>query len=44
MSVQAMKAGAIDFLTKPYREQDILDAVVPLSNATESDVKTKWPP
>jgi FixJ family two-component response regulator len=28
MSVQAMKAGAIDFLTKPYREQDLLDAVV----------------
>jgi FixJ family two-component response regulator len=28
MSVQAMKAGAVDFLTKPYREQDILDAVV----------------
>jgi FixJ family two-component response regulator len=27
MSVQAMKAGAIDFLSKPYREQDILDAV-----------------
>jgi FixJ family two-component response regulator len=27
MSVQAMKAGAIDFLTKPYREQDILDEV-----------------
>jgi FixJ family two-component response regulator len=27
MSVQPMKAGAIDFLTKPYREQDILDAV-----------------
>ena len=27
MSVKAMKAGAIDFLTKPYREQDILDAV-----------------
>jgi FixJ family two-component response regulator len=27
MSVQAMKAGAIDFLTKPYRDQDILDAV-----------------
>src|SRR5271170_5990446 len=23
MSVQAMKAGAIDFLTKPYREQEI---------------------
>lgn len=28
MSVRAMKAGAIDFLTKPYREQDILDAVM----------------
>ena len=27
MSVQAMKAGAIDFLTKPWREQTILDAV-----------------
>jgi len=28
MSVKAMKAGAIDFLTKPFREQDILDAVI----------------
>lgn len=27
MSVRAMKAGAIDFLTKPFRDQDILDAV-----------------
>jgi RNA polymerase sigma factor (sigma-70 family) len=27
MSVRAMKAGAIEFLTKPYREQDLLDAV-----------------
>jgi len=27
MSVQAMKAGAIEFLTKPLREQDLLDAV-----------------
>lgn len=27
MSVQAMKAGAIEFLTKPFREQDLLDAV-----------------
>ena len=27
MSVQAMKAGAVDFLTKPFREQDLLDAV-----------------
>jgi FixJ family two-component response regulator len=27
MSVRAMKAGAIDFLTKPFRDQDMLDAV-----------------
>jgi len=27
MSVKAMKAGAVDFLTKPFREQDLLEAV-----------------
>ena len=27
MSVRAMKGGAVDFLTKPFRDQDILDAV-----------------
>src|SRR5258705_13937138 len=27
MSVQAMKAGAIEFLTKPFRGQDLLDAI-----------------
>ena len=27
MSVRAMKGGAIDFLTKPFRDQDMLDAV-----------------
>ncbi|CAD6533992.1 Response regulator protein TmoT [Paraburkholderia hiiakae] len=27
MSVKAMKAGAVDFFTKPFREQDMLDAV-----------------
>jgi FixJ family two-component response regulator len=27
MSVRAMKAGAVEFLTKPVREQDLLDAV-----------------
>jgi RNA polymerase sigma factor (sigma-70 family) len=27
MTVKAMKAGAIEFLTKPFREQDLLDAV-----------------
>ncbi|EGD57855.1 response regulator receiver domain protein [Novosphingobium nitrogenifigens DSM 19370] len=27
MTVKAMKAGAVDFLTKPFREQDLLEAV-----------------
>ena len=27
MSVRGMKAGAVDFLTKPFRDQDMLDAV-----------------
>jgi FixJ family two-component response regulator len=34
MSVRAMKAGAVDFLTKPFRDQDMLDAV---SRAIEAD-------
>ena len=28
MTVRAMKGGAVDFLTKPFRDQDLLDAVV----------------
>ena len=38
MSVSAMKAGAIDFLTKPFRDQDLLDAV---SIALERDRKRR---
>jgi FixJ family two-component response regulator len=34
MSVQAMKAGAIDFLEKPFRDQDMLDAI---ASALEAD-------
>lgn len=34
MTVKAMKAGAVEFLTKPVREQDLLDAV---SSALERD-------
>jgi FixJ family two-component response regulator len=34
MSVKAMKAGAVDFLTKPFRDRDMLDAV---ANALERD-------
>jgi FixJ family two-component response regulator len=38
MSVKAMKAGAVDFLTKPFREQEILDAV---SAALDRDRKRR---
>lgn len=38
MSVRAMKAGAVDFLTKPFRDQDMLDAVYA---ALEGDRK-RW--
>jgi FixJ family two-component response regulator len=38
MSVKAMKAGAVDFLTKPFRDQDILDAVI---RAIERDKKRR---
>jgi FixJ family two-component response regulator len=27
MTVTAMKSGAVDFLTKPYRDQDLIDAI-----------------
>src|SRR5881628_423022 len=38
MSVQAMKAGAVGFLTKPFRDQDMLDAV---AAALERDRKRR---
>ena len=38
MSVRAMKAGAVDFLTKPFRPQDMLDAV---ARALERDGKRR---
>jgi FixJ family two-component response regulator len=38
MSVKAMKAGALDFLTKPFRDQDMLDAV---TMALERDRKRR---
>ncbi|MGX5666488.1 response regulator transcription factor [Rhizobium daejeonense] len=38
MTVRAMKAGAVDFLTKPFKEQDILDAV---ATAMERDAKRR---
>jgi FixJ family two-component response regulator len=38
MSVRAMKAGAVDFLIKPFRDQDLLDAV---ATALERDRKRR---
>lgn len=38
MSVRAMKAGALDFLAKPFRDQDMLDAVLA---ALERDAKRR---
>jgi len=38
MTVRAMKAGAVDFLTKPFRDQDMLDAV---AAAIERDRKRR---
>jgi FixJ family two-component response regulator len=38
MSVRAMKAGAVDFLTKPVRDQDLLDAI---QQAIERDRKRR---
>jgi FixJ family two-component response regulator len=36
MTVRAMKAGAIDFIAKPFRDQDLLDAI---EHAIEKDAK-----
>jgi FixJ family two-component response regulator len=38
MSVRAMKAGAVEFLTKPFRDQDLLDAI---QQALERDRKAR---
>ena len=38
MTVQAMKAGAVEFLTKPFRDQDLLDAI---QQALERDRKAR---
>jgi RNA polymerase sigma factor (sigma-70 family) len=38
MSVRAMKAGAVEFLTKPWHEQDLLDAI---NLAIEKDTKRR---
>jgi FixJ family two-component response regulator len=51
MTVRAMKAGAVDFLAKPFREQDMLDAVAAAierdrqqrtQNASMHDLRAKY--
>jgi len=51
MSVKAMKAGAMDFLAKPFRDQDMLDAVESaltrdatrrLSDRSEADLRLRY--
>ncbi len=39
MTVQAMKGGAIEFLTKPFRDQDLLDAI---NRGIESDRAARY--
>jgi FixJ family two-component response regulator len=38
MTVKAMKSGAVDFLTKPFRDQDLIDAI---QQALKRDVETR---
>jgi len=40
ITVQSMKAGAVEFLSKPFRDQDLLDA---LEHATERDRLARKP-
>jgi FixJ family two-component response regulator len=51
MSVRAMKAGAVDFLAKPFRDQDMLDAVTAALDrdaqhraeaATKEDIRAQY--
>ena len=38
MTVKAMKSGAVEFLTKPFRDQDLLDAI---QQALKSNVEAR---
>ena len=38
MTVKAMKSGAVEFLTKPFRDQDLIDAI---QQALKSNAETR---
>ncbi len=51
MSVRAMKAGAVDFLPKPFRDQDMIDAVMAalerdrerrVGNGAAADIRNRY--
>ncbi|QMV74054.1 response regulator transcription factor [Comamonas piscis] len=51
MGVKAIKSGAVDFLAKPFRDQDLLDAIHQglardrarrLQDAEAADIQTRW--
>jgi FixJ family two-component response regulator len=47
MSVRAMKAGAVDFLAKPFQDQDVLDAIqaaIKCDRARRRDAALVYPP
>jgi FixJ family two-component response regulator len=47
MRVRAMKAGAVDFLTKPFQDQDVLDAIqaaIKRDRARRRDAALVYPP
>src|ERR1700716_1443289 len=41
MTVRAMKAGAVEFLTKPFRDQDLLDAIQQALGGTGRDAQKR---
>lgn len=43
MTVRAMKAGAVDFLAKPFRDQDMLEAAAAIDQDRTRRSESAWP-